>query len=365
MCIPHKVYTDWLYLWNLSYFGGLSDSIVIILLKLYKWFPVIGVVSERWFALVGVGMFCFAIRRCSFVVHGADRQPPHSRLHFQKSMQMYRFIFLTRKWDSDKHYLARHLSKIARLASDKVQTPGARGAASKLLLLIFPEGTLVSPLTRPISKKFADKSGIEDCKNMLLPRSTGLLFALRTLAADISDLKLVDFTIGYPGVPSPGRAQEFYTLRSTFMQGVGPPAVHMHFTVLSLQPSAANAPPLGTLPATAALAAKDESTPEEHAAFDSWLLNRWRQKDEQMSRFYRDGDFLGGAWHAEHAKSKAGPAFNGPEEMPASEKTAAPVPYIEIPVRLINTTELWHLFWGFYVFAGFYALYRVCVYYHA
>jgi hypothetical protein len=67
-----------------------------------------------------------------------------------------------------------------------------------------PEGTLVSPLTRPPSEAYAKKQGIEDCRHLLLPRSTGLLFCLRSLSPRIPDLKLVDLTIGYPGVPAGG-----------------------------------------------------------------------------------------------------------------------------------------------------------------
>lgn len=235
---------------------------------------------------------------------------------------------------------------MARLASDKNTSAESQGAASKLLLLIFPEGTLVSPLTKPASKRYAEKTGIEDCRNMLLPRSTGLLFALRSLAADIDDLKLVDYTIGYPGVPSPGRAQEFFTLRSTFMQGVSPPAVHLHFTILSLNPSAPGAPPLGKLPETAALAAKEESTPEERERFDAWLLSRWREKDDRMSKFYEVGDFLNGTYRSQ-----------------SQEKHPNQPPFLEVPIRLMHRKEFADVFCCGYIiviawvfFKAFYAI---------
>jgi hypothetical protein len=48
-----------------------------------------------------------------------------------------------------------------------------------------------------------------DFVNVLHPRSTGLLFALRTLMPEVRDLKLLDVTIGYPGVPRGGYAQEW------------------------------------------------------------------------------------------------------------------------------------------------------------
>lgn len=41
-----------------------------------------------------------------------------------------------------------------------------------------------------------------DMKNQLLPRSTGLLFSIRTLQQHIPDLALYDLTVGYPGMPA-------------------------------------------------------------------------------------------------------------------------------------------------------------------
>ena len=66
-------------------------------------------------------------------------------------MQVFRFIFLTRSWATDKHYLVQRLAKLGRKAQLE-DTP--------LAFIIYPEGTLVSDDTRPISKKYADKLGI-------------------------------------------------------------------------------------------------------------------------------------------------------------------------------------------------------------
>ena len=41
-----------------------------------------------------------------------------------------------------------------------------------------------------------------DMKNQLLPRSTGLLFSLRTLKQHVPDLALYDLTVGYPNMPA-------------------------------------------------------------------------------------------------------------------------------------------------------------------
>lgn len=155
----HQVYTDWLYLWCLAYYSDLADAILIILKKSLKWVPFVG-----W------------------------------------GMQFYRFIFLARNWAADQRPLARQLGSIASQASQARKQSNAQQengqfrlakTAEKLLLLIFPEGTLVSNQTRPLSKKFADKMGYNDLENLLLPRSTGLFFCLRTLGRQVDDLWLV------------------------------------------------------------------------------------------------------------------------------------------------------------------------------
>ncbi len=126
-------------------------------------------------------------------------------------MQILRFIFLQRNWAADREPLSRQISRLARgvqadeddaeEAKEQRQKKGEEkekrtlrtklSKTHKLLLLIFPEGNLVSKLSRPVSKKFADKMGYQDPTNLLLPRSTGLFFSLRALAAEIDDLYLL------------------------------------------------------------------------------------------------------------------------------------------------------------------------------
>jgi hypothetical protein len=48
-----------------------------------------------------------------------------------------------------------------------------------------------------------------DFVNLLQPRSTGMLFCLRTLVPQMPDLRILDLTVGYPGVPRGGYAQEW------------------------------------------------------------------------------------------------------------------------------------------------------------
>ena len=83
----------------------------------------------------------------------AQSIPPRSALitTYVQGMQFYNFIFLARSWASDRLHLSKSLSWLARRA-EKEDSP--------LTFILYPEGTLVSKDTRPVSKKYADKLGI-------------------------------------------------------------------------------------------------------------------------------------------------------------------------------------------------------------
>jgi 1-acyl-sn-glycerol-3-phosphate acyltransferase len=145
----HQVYADWWYAWCLAYFMQTHKDVFIVLKKSLKWVPVVG-----W------------------------------------GMQFFNFIFLARSWASDRVQLASDLSALGRQAEQQDKP---------LTLILYPEGTLVSKDTRPISKRYADKLGIPDLSNALLPRSTGLQYSLRSLSPRMPSLRLIDITMSYPG----------------------------------------------------------------------------------------------------------------------------------------------------------------------
>jgi len=192
-------------------------------------------------------------------------------------MQFYRFLFLARSWSEDKIYLGKHLISIAKRA---------QSAGQAFALMIFPEGTLVSRDTRPLSKKYADKIGIADMVHTLLPRSTGLLFVLRTLGPAIPSLQILDVTIGYPGIPAKGYGQDYYTLRSIFFHGIPPPKIHIHLRLIPV-----SSIPIGNVSGKDSIGRGAEASPEEAAEFDRWLRERWVEKDRLLDGFYREGKF--------------------------------------------------------------------------
>lgn len=173
MMANHQLYTDWLYLWWVSYTNNMHGYIYIIMKESLKNIPIFG-----WGA------------------------------------QFYNFIFLKRDWEADKQNFEKHLNQL-----DDPKKP--------MWLLIFPEGTNLAKSTKEKSKEWARKNGLTDMKHQLLPRSKGLQFCLKNLRN--STEWLYDCTIGYEGIPPGQFGQDIFTLRSSMFEGRPPKSVNMHF----------------------------------------------------------------------------------------------------------------------------------------
>jgi hypothetical protein len=138
--------------------------------------------------------------------------------------------------------------------------------------------------------------------NTLLPRSTGLHTSLLALS-QIPSLYLMDVTVAYPGVPKGKYGQDYYTLRSIFMDGIAPPEVVCHVRLFNVQrdvPLRANRAQQQengmTLQqrkeaATAAAKRPDllEASEEDKKVFDSWLRERWAEKDAWLEEWHDRG----------------------------------------------------------------------------
>jgi hypothetical protein len=113
---------------------------------------------------------------------------------------------------------------------------------------------------------------------------------------EIPDLKLLDVTIGYPGVPYGKYPQDWYGLISIFFRSVPPPTVHLHLHLHSDLPS--EIPSLVTKPLSQdnEEVRKDTglASPEEARAFELWLRGKWTEKEKRMEGFYRDQKFISG-----------------------------------------------------------------------
>ncbi|RDL39341.1 Acyltransferase [Venustampulla echinocandica] len=222
----HQLYTDWLYMWWIAYTNQprMHGHIYIILKESLKHVPIIG-----W------------------------------------GMRFYGFIFMTRKMTTDQPRLAYRLRKLKEVHSGPLS--GTSGL-DPMWLLLFPEGTNASDNGRAKSAQWAEKIGVKDMEHTLLPRSTGSYFCLNELKGTVD--YVYDCTLVYGGVGRAKFGQDFFTLRSMYLQGRPPPSVNMHWRRFVL-----NDIPL--------------NTPEE---FDLWLRERWYEKDALIEHYLTTGRLL-------------------------------------------------------------------------
>lgn len=241
MIANHQIYTDWVYLWWLSYTSDLAGSVYILLKKSLSYIPVL-----------------------------------------RYGMKNYEFIFLSRRWQEDQITLHNQLNDIDRnargLGRVNGNMPGKTTPEGKFLwgdleskskagtkwpyqLILFPEGTNLSANTRNKSIKYAEKVNKQPFKNVLLPHVTGLYTIIKTL----SSCKYVyDVTIGYSGVKRHEYAQDIYTMKRVFLEGISPRCIDIHITVVKVEDI-----PMGNI---------DE--------FSDWLFQRWKVKDDLMESYY-------------------------------------------------------------------------------
>ncbi len=151
----HQLYSDWLYLWWISYTSRMHGHIYIVLKESLKYIPVVG-----------------------------------------PGMMFYGFIFMARNWAKDK---SRMMYRLKQLTTSHADSQTGSQSLDPMWLLIFPEGTNLSSNTRKGSAKWAGKQGISDLRHQLLPRSTGLQFSLDQLKNSID--WVYDCTMAYEGIP--------------------------------------------------------------------------------------------------------------------------------------------------------------------
>lgn len=258
----HQIYTDWVFFWYLSYTSNLANSMYIVTKDSLAKVPVLGM-----------------------------------------GMQAFRFLFLLRKWETDKVNLTNRLLEIdaeargvgpaagvSHVASINSSLPGVKqwpkGKAKNeadvahYQLVIFPEGTVISPHTRERSDKYVVKMEREKLKHLLLPRARGLFLMLRLLRNTVDTV--YDVAYGYSGLKPGDYGEEVYTLKAMYLKGFGPPAINYHIRSFNIKDI-----PLGDDDNVDI----DKVDPEVLRTFENWLFDIWYEKDELMERFFDTGTF--------------------------------------------------------------------------
>ncbi|KAF9694916.1 hypothetical protein EKO04_007196 [Ascochyta lentis] len=251
----HQIYTDWVYLWWIAYTSSMHGHLYIILKESIRYIPVLGT-----------------------------------------GMMLYGFIFLSRKWATDKQRFQYRLKKLSTRHEAAVTGANPKGL-NPMWLLIFPEGTNLSSNGRVASKKWADKNGIPDLRHALLPRSTGLSYCLQELRDTVD--YMYDCTLAYEGVPVGQYGQDLFSLRGSYFQGRPPKSVNMHWRRFATKDM-----PLG-----------------DEKAFNDWLVARWREKDDLLQYYIEHNRFPAddGAGVDEKGASVQGAGWIETEVRPAKQ----------------------------------------------
>ncbi|GET87652.1 hypothetical protein, conserved [Leishmania tarentolae] len=173
------------------------------------------------------------------------------------SMELFRYLFLSRNWESDKVYIKRMVD-FYNATND---TP---------VILIYPEGTDLSSSNIQRSQEYAAKVGLPKFHHVLNPRTTGTVALMNMLGGAEKVEEVVDLTIGYTYHASGERPNE-----PSLVNGHHPKKVHL---LIHSYPVAGTA-------AAAAQRNPKHVCPTEEAALTAWIHERFKEKELLLSRF--------------------------------------------------------------------------------
>ncbi|CAM37906.1 conserved hypothetical protein [Leishmania braziliensis MHOM/BR/75/M2904] len=172
-------------------------------------------------------------------------------------MELFRYLFLARNWESDKV----HIQRMVDFYNATNDTP---------VIVIFPEGTDLSPSNVQVSQAYAAKAGLPKFHHVLNPRTTGTVALMNMLGGADKVEEVVDLTIAYTLHASGERPNE-----ASLVNGHHPKKVHL---LINSYPVAG----------TAAAAAQKKPThvcPTEEVALTAWIHERFAEKELLLSRF--------------------------------------------------------------------------------
>ncbi|XP_012273608.1 lysocardiolipin acyltransferase 1 [Orussus abietinus] len=167
-------------------------------------------------------------------------------------MQMNGFLYITRRWEEDQGRLAKILDYLIALRS-------------RTQLLIFPEGTDLTPLSKAKSDRYAQEHGLSPYSYILHPKTTGFTYLASYLQKSSYLDAVYDLTIAYPdNVPQS---------EADLVKGNLPNEVHFHIKRI---PS--------------------EDLPRDDSQLRIWLNERWSRKESSLEEFAKKKVLSAKAW---------------------------------------------------------------------
>ncbi|XP_052782534.1 lysocardiolipin acyltransferase 1-like [Mya arenaria] len=164
------------------------------------------------------------------------------------AMQAAKFLFLHRKWNSDRERIVEYLSHFNSLT----YAPQ---------LLFFPEGTDFRSLSRQRSKEYAEKNSLNDYDHVLHPRTLGFTALVGHMKQYNKLDQIVNVTVAYP---------ENVLQRETDLITGNIPRVIV-FTVDCYD--------IDTVPT------------DNDGLLSRWIEDRWRIKEDFLKEFYCYRDY--------------------------------------------------------------------------
>ena len=162
-------------------------------------------------------------------------------------MQAAQFVFVSRQWEKDEQHMKNHLAYFT-------------DNDYPLQLLLFPEGTDLSPSNKAKSQKYAEQHNLPKFEYVLQPRKKGFVLCAQELLKSPTPFTLVNLSVAYVGA-MPQNERDI-------VNGNWPDEVHFHTERM----------PLGNLPT-------------DPLDLEEWLIECWKKKETQLKKFYENNKF--------------------------------------------------------------------------
>jgi lysocardiolipin and lysophospholipid acyltransferase len=176
-------------------------------------------------------------------------------------MQCGAFIFINRNWEEDKIVLTDMINYFSNIKH-------------KTQVMIFPEGTDLTPRTKARSDEFARKNNLDPYEYVLHPRTTGFTFVSNHMRKrDFLDV-IYDVTVAYP--------HNFPQSEPELVGGNFPREVHFHVR----RHDAAD-------------------LPSNETGLEGWCKDRWTEKEEKLRQFYQEKKFTDNSAQTASSESQA------------------------------------------------------------
>jgi len=159
---------------------------------------------------------------------------------FGWAMQAFHYVFLQRKWEDDQSIMKQTFAYFRSL-----RTP--------IQILLYPEGSDLSPSNKEKDQTFSREKKIEVFEHLLHVRTKGWELLLEELRGNVS--AVYDITVAYPDVLP--QTEQF------LLSGNMPKHIHIHVQRYSIS-----------------------ALPKQLSQCSQWLQERWSEKESRLKQFY-------------------------------------------------------------------------------